>query len=72
VDSRVIVASFLQRKATSRDMCEKCSDLDEMIARCQRLLAMVTDRLAIDGIEGLLKSYLAQRHRLHPESEPAE
>jgi hypothetical protein len=33
---------------------------------------MVTDRLAIDGIKGLLKRYQVQRHRLHPQSEPAE
>jgi hypothetical protein len=47
-------------------MCRLCADLDEKIERCRRLLAMVTDPLTTDGISGLLKTYEAERERLHP------
>ena len=53
-------------------MCEKCFELQEKIDHCRRLLALVTDQLTIDGLSGLLKSYLAERDRLHPKSDPAE
>lgn len=49
-------------------MCHKCVELDEKIARCQRLLAFVTDQLTITAISGLLESYLAERKRLHSEA----
>ena len=50
-------------------MCEKCVELDEQIERCRRLIAMVTDKLSIDGISALLETYLAEKLKLHPEGE---
>jgi hypothetical protein len=48
-------------------VCEKCAALDEKIARCERLRTLVTDRLTIDGIEALVRRYLAEKLSLHPE-----
>jgi hypothetical protein len=50
-------------------MCEKCVELDAKIERCQRLLALVTDKPAVDGMEALLKSYLALKLSLHPRAD---
>jgi len=47
-------------------MCETCVDFDEKIDRCRRLLSLVTDKLTIDGIAGLLKRYEAEKAALHP------
>jgi hypothetical protein len=48
-------------------MCDRCIDLDEKIERCSRLLKVMTDNLASDGLQALLKSYLAEKIGLHPE-----
>ena len=55
-------------------MCEKCTDLDFKIERCRRLLALVTDQIALDGIDALEKSYVAEKAGLHsePSSEMAQ
>jgi hypothetical protein len=58
-----------KRDAESGLMCDKCADLNVRIERCQRLLALVTDKITIDGIEMLLATYLAQKLGLHPEGE---
>ena len=51
-------------------MCEKCVELQEKIDRYRRLRALITDRLTLEAIEGLLKRYEAERAALHPS--PAE
>jgi hypothetical protein len=48
-------------------VCEKCAALDQKIARCERLLALLTDKLTIDGMERLLESYREEKQKLHPE-----
>jgi hypothetical protein len=49
-------------------MCEKCLELDEKIARYLQLLKLVTDKPALDGIEGFLARYRQERAEIyHPE-----
>ena len=51
-------------------MCEKCFELQEKLDRYRRLRALITDRLTLEAIEGLLKRYEEERSALHPA--PAE
>lgn len=47
-------------------MCDKCKELDAQIARCERLRGQVTDKLLLDGLIDLVKTYLAEKLDLHP------
>ena len=49
-------------------MCEKCAELDFRIDRCRRLIAVATDQIAIEGIDALVKSYMAEKAALHPQA----
>jgi hypothetical protein len=47
-------------------MCEKCTVLDERIARYRRFTRMAFDPLTIDRIERLLDDLQKQRDTMHP------
>ena len=49
-------------------MCDKCRELDVQIARCKRLHGQVSDKLLLDGLIDLVKTYLAEKVALHPEA----
>ena len=48
-------------------MCDKCSELNEKIARYRRISNFVTDKLTLEGIRGLIGRYEAEKRELHPE-----
>lgn len=43
-------------------MCDKCTELDRKIEHYRSLLSRVTDKMALDGIAGLIAELLATRH----------
>ena len=46
-------------------MCNKCKQIDVQIARCERLQSQITDKFFIDGLVELVKSFVAEKTRLH-------
>lgn len=50
-------------------MCSKCEQIDEKVAHYSRLLSHITDKIARDGIVGLLEEMNAEKAALHPEAE---
>ncbi|MCK1287021.1 hypothetical protein IVB41_24220 [Bradyrhizobium sp. 44] len=50
-------------------MCGKCDEIDEKIAHHSRLLSLITDKIARDGIAGLIEEMKTEKAALHPEPE---
>jgi hypothetical protein len=50
-------------------MCEKCSEIDKTIARYQRVLLAIDDRITVDRTKELIAELQAQKAELHPEPE---
>lgn len=50
-------------------MCEKCNDMNNAIARYQRLAAGINDELTISRIKHLITQLLQQKALLHPNPE---
>lgn len=48
-------------------MCDKCENIDEKIAHYRGLASRVTDRIANEGIKGLIDELLAEKNGIHPE-----
>lgn len=46
-------------------MCDKCTELDRKIEHYRSLLFRVTDKMALDGIAGLIAELLAKRGEIH-------
>lgn len=50
-------------------MCGKCDELDDKIAHHSQLLSLVTDKMARDGIAGLIAEMKKEKAALHSEAE---
>ena len=48
-------------------MCEKCVEIDKVIARYQRILLSIFDQLTTDRIKELIAEMNAIKAALHPE-----
>jgi hypothetical protein len=48
-------------------MCEKCVEIDDRIAKYQRIVSLITDPPTIDGTKRLIADLQAQKTALHPE-----
>ena len=48
-------------------MCEKCVEIDKVIARYQRILLSIFDQLTMDRIKELIAEMNARKAALHPE-----
>jgi hypothetical protein len=46
--------------------CGKCDEIDNKIARHSRLLSLVTDKIARDGIADLIEEMTTAKAALHP------
>lgn len=50
-------------------MCERCTEPDRKIDYYKALLSRVTDKIALDGIAGLIAKLVAKKSELHRDSE---
>jgi hypothetical protein len=48
-------------------MCSKCKELDDRIARYQRLRTSILDDLTSNGVAELIEQAMAQKLALQPE-----
>ena len=48
-------------------MCERCAQIDQKLAHYRELSTWVLDKLALDGIRGLIVRYETEKQTLHPE-----
>jgi len=48
-------------------VCEKCVEIDKVIARYQRILLSIFDQLTMDRIKELIAEMNARKAALHPE-----
>lgn len=48
-------------------MCQRCSEIDQKLGHYRELSRWVVDKLASDGIRGLIEKYEAEKRGLHPE-----
>ncbi len=51
-------------------MCERCVELNEQIARIQRICATINDPFAIERFKALIEELEARKAALHPKREP--
>ena len=48
-------------------MCAKCTEFEGKIAHYQRIAMRITDKLALDGIAGLIKKMAEEKAAIHSE-----
>jgi FAD/FMN-containing dehydrogenase len=48
-------------------VCEKCEELDGRINHYRQIARGVSDKLALEGIEQLIRDMEAKKRELHPE-----
>ena len=48
-------------------MCDKCVEIDDRIAKYQRIVSLITDRSTIDGTKRLIADLQARKAALHAE-----
>ena len=53
-------------------MCAKCFEFDGKIAHYQRIAMRITDKLALDGIAGMIKKMTEEKAAIHSEPRQAE
>jgi hypothetical protein len=58
-----------QRANAELGMCEKCVEIDKIIARYQWIKARVIDTLTRQAAEDLIKKLEAEKAELHPEQQ---
>ena len=49
-------------------MCRKCDDIDQRIARYRRIASQISDKLAQEGIAGLIEKLTAEKAALHSDT----
>jgi hypothetical protein len=51
-------------------MCEKCTEIDQMIERYRRILLSISDQVTVDRTRQLIADLRDQKAALHPERAP--
>jgi hypothetical protein len=63
----MMAASFAQMR--NREMCDKCTELDDKIEHYRRIASSINDQLTVDRIKVAIAKLEAQKAALHPEQE---
>ena len=53
----------------NREMCDKCTELDDKIEQYRRIASSIGDQFTVDRIKVVIAELEAQKAALHPEQE---
>jgi hypothetical protein len=62
---RMMTAHYAQMR--NREMCDKCTELDDKIEHYRRIASSINDQFTVDRIKVLIAELEAQKAALHPE-----
>jgi hypothetical protein len=61
----MMTAHYAQMR--NREMCDKCTELDDKIEHYRRIASSINDQFTVDRIKVLIAELEAQKAALHPE-----